>query len=155
MKTPQLLRSAVIIAVGVVGGTGLGYFQDDLTQRYAPRFVHPFGTIIYVGVPLAWIGFVIWYGLALRFAAARRLGILPSPNGFLFLLTWWLCTIGGGTAFFLINGMDYMTLVQVIFLSTWLGSAYSCVFIALPLLALSVVRTAFHRPVAAAAGRIR
>jgi hypothetical protein len=144
MKTQQLLRRAGVIAIGMVGGVGLGYFQDDLTQRLVFNG-GPFAPALYIGTALGWIALMIWYGLALRLPALHRFGLRPTSYGLLFLLCWWLATVAGGVAFFLINGMDYMTMSNVVFLATWLGSAYSFVLVALPLLAISAVRAGLPR----------
>ncbi len=145
MKTQQLLRSAAVVALGLLGGAGLGFFQDDLTQRLWANLATPLTRALFVGAPLASLGLTAWYGLASRIASLRRFGIRPTLEGFLFLLSWWLSTIAGGIAFFLINGMDYMTIPDVIRYSAWAGTAYNFVLVVLPLLVISALRPA-RRP---------
>jgi hypothetical protein len=138
------LRSLTVFGLALVGGLGLGYFVDDLNQRI--HFVNPIGPVLYVGAILGWVVVIARYWLALRFQALARFGLRPTRDGLLFLLTWWLATLAGGVAFFLINGTDYMTLPQIIVYSAWSATAFNFVLVALPLLVLTAVRPEGRHP---------
>src|SRR5574341_1666129 len=126
MKTYPVLRSIAIAVLAAVGGACLGYVQDDVTQRLASIFA-AFSPAFYIGSILGWVVCIVWYGVALLSPSLRRLGIEPTLQGLIFVLTWWLFTVLGGVAFFLLNGMDYMTLSGVVLLSAGSGTAYNFV----------------------------
>jgi hypothetical protein len=143
MKTPTRLIIAAA-AFGLVGGAFLGYHQDAVTQRLAV-WLRPVAVPFFGGGVCAWCTATLWLALAWRNPKARRLGVEPSPATLIFVLASCTSTIAGGIAFFLINGMDYMTPLQVAAYAAWAGSAYNFWLVVLPLLALSALRAARRR----------
>jgi hypothetical protein len=144
MKTTT--RPIIAAAVfGLAGGAFLGSYQDALTQRLA-AWLRPAAAFAVFGAGMClWCAATLWLVVAWRYPDARRFGIEPSLATLSFVLACCLSTIAGGIAFFLINGMDYMTLPQVAAYAAWAGSAYNFWLVALPLLALSALRAARHR----------
>jgi hypothetical protein len=137
----------IIVATifGLVGGTFLGYSQDAITQRLAV-LMGPLAILFYGGSVSAWCVAILWMALAWRNPKARRFGVEPSLATLSFALAAGTSTVAGGIAFFLINGMDYMTVSQVAAYAAWAGTAYNFWLIVLPLLVLSVFRAVRRRP---------
>jgi hypothetical protein len=124
----------VLLAAAIIGGA-LGYVQDNLTQS-ALRFV-PWA--VYVAGIIAWSAYVWWSAASLLMPSIRWKNAQASRFSLALILIFWLATIIGGTSFFLINGMDYMTLLGVILLSAFIGAAYTFVLVVLPLILIQAV----------------
>lgn len=136
----------IIVATtfGLVGGTFLGYSQDAITQRLAV-WLRPFAIPFYGGSVSAWCVAILWMVLVLGYPKARRFGVEPSLASVSFVLAAGTSTVAGGIAFFLIKGMDYMTVSQVAAYAAWAGTVYNFWLIVLPLLVLSIFRAARRR----------
>lgn len=135
MKLHTILLGAGWIVLAAAGGIGLGYIQDNLTQ-YLSRcaFSMP---VFYFGGAIGWLLGSCWYAAGIIFPPVPRKGLGPTPLGVLFILAWEMGATIGGTFFFFLNGMDYMTLYNVVVLSAWTGMAYSFVLVVLPILIFS------------------
>jgi len=130
----KTLNLIVLLAVALIGGA-FGYVQDNLSQG-ALRFV-PWA--LYVAGIAGWPAYVWWSAASLLMPSIRWKNPQASRLSLAVILTFWLFTIIGGTSFFLINGMDYMTLLGVILLSAFTGTAYTFVLVILPLILIQVV----------------
>ena len=130
----KTLNVIVLLAAAIIGGA-FGYVQDNLTQS-ALRLV-PWA--VYVAGIIGWSAYVWWSASSLLMPSIRWKNPQITRLSLAVILIFWLFTVIGGTSFFLINGMDYMTLLGVILLSTFMGTAYTFVLVILPLIIIQVV----------------
>lgn len=126
--------NAGILTFAAILGWALGYAQDNLTQRI-PESAFP---LLVVGV-VGWFAYVLWHLIALKVPSLRLQSLDVTRFTLAAVVIFWLATIIGGVSFFLINGMDYMTLWLVLAMSTFTGTAYNFAIVVLPLLLIRLI----------------
>ncbi|MBN1428863.1 MAG: hypothetical protein JXB07_10800 [Anaerolineae bacterium] len=132
------------IALAIVGGTVLGYVQDNIT---ASLLWLPFLSILLIVGMIGWAVCVVWYGMALRIAWLRRLGLQHTSRRLVLLLLWLVFTVIGGVAFFSLNeGIVTMPFVVTILISAGMGMSYNFFLVVLPSLIFWKVRPSSPQP---------
>jgi hypothetical protein len=141
MKNYPLGRVGAI-AVAIVGGTCLGYFQDNITTSLLS---YSFLSVLLIGGMVGWLVCTVWYGAALRISWLRRIGIKPTLQGFIFILLYWVFTVIGSVVFLSLYGTVSMPLFLVVVLSIGMAMAYNFFLVVLPLFIFWGVRSALSK----------
>lgn len=135
MRIKRTTFHTIVLVAAVIIGGAFGYVQDNLTQSVL-RFV-PWA--VYIAGIIGWSAYIWWSAASLLMPSIRWKNPRITRLTLAIILIFWLATIIGGTSFFLINGMDYMTLLGIILLSAFVGTAYTFVLVVLPLIIIQLV----------------
>jgi hypothetical protein len=133
---------AMLLIAVIILGWLIGYIQDFVAQAL-PRELFP----LYVVGVIGWAAYVVWSIAALRMPSIRWRGVNAAPLPLIGILIGWLATIAGGVSYFLINGMDSMTLWFVLGYSIFLGTAVDFLVVILPF----IIRRATSRQTSSSA----
>jgi hypothetical protein len=122
----SLLSLALSAVVGIlVGYTGWDYLTPFLSYYLETHY--------FSWLAVGWVYGVILYGMRLIASGARS----KALNLWAVAALFWLCAVLGGSSYFGLNGMDYMTWMNIIAGSAYLGAGFGGL-ISLLLLAGSV-----------------
>lgn len=139
MKIRRVTFERTLLLLAALLGGSFGYVQDDLMQSSVAALTPPIYSILLASSIVGWLCYILWHAAALKLPSLRMGEIRASKMRLAFLLTLWTATSLGGVSFFLINGMDYMTLRGVVLLSSLTGMAYNGVLVALPLSIIDII----------------